>query len=271
MNKEEIDIIKLGGSVITDKTRYKEFRKDTLQSLANIIRLWDKKCVIVHGAGSFGHILAKKYSIVSGYKNKEQLEGLSQIRYDMNELRQNILKVFSESGVNVLDFQTSAFVYRIVEKDEEAIFLSPIIKAMEIGSFPLLSGDILFTDDKSFTIYSGDSLIDLLVKNFNVRRAIFITDVDGLMITDATSNAVKLLETINFDDFNNIEPADYISEEKADVTGGMLGKIATIKSVLNHVSEIIIVNGNHPERIQQILDNKQTICTSIAGKKSTKR
>ncbi len=271
MNRERVDIIKLGGSVITDKTSYKKLKKDVLQRLVKIISKWDKKCIVVHGAGSFGHILAKKYSISSGYENKEQLEGLAQIRYDMNDLKQKILEVFSEEEVNVLDFQTSALVYQRAEKDEKAVFLPPVMKALEIGLLPLLAGDILFTDDESFTIYSGDSLIDLLAQNFDVGRVIFLTDVDGLMITDSTSNSVKLLEIANFEEFNNIETVDYSSEEKADVTGGMIGKINTIRAILNHVDEIIIVNGNYPERVQKILENDRTVCTTITGKKSTKR
>lgn len=271
MNRERIDIIKLGGSVITDKTSYKKLKKNTLQDLIRIISIWDKKCIVVHGAGSFGHILAEKYSIVSGYQNKEQLAGLAQIRYDLNDLKQKILEVFNEKGINVLDFQTSALAYQKAGSADKEIFIAPVLKALEIGLLPLLSGDILFTDDESFTIYSGDSLIDLLAQNFDVSRVIFLTDVNGLMVTDSTSNIVKLLENASFEEFNRIEPADYSSEGKADVTGGMLGKIDTIKAILNNVDEIIIVNGNYPERIQKILDRDRTICTVITGRKSTKR
>ncbi|MHA2308156.1 MAG: amino acid kinase family protein, partial [Candidatus Heimdallarchaeaceae archaeon] len=177
----------------------------------------------------------------------------------------------SEEGVNVIDFQTSSLVYQRVEKDEKAIFLLPVMKALEIGLLPLLAGDILFTDVESFTIYSGDSLIDLLAQNFDVDRVIFLTDVDGLMITDASSNSVSPLEKANFEEFNNIKPADYFSEEKADVTGGMIGKINTIKAILNHVDEVIVVNGNYPERVQKILEKGSTVGTTITGKKSTKR
>ena len=271
MINEKIDIIKLGGSVITDKSNYRELRRSVIRNLAKIISKWDKKCIVVHGAGSFGHILAEKYSIVSGYHEEAQLEGLTKIRYDMNELKQNILEIFNEEEINVLDFQTSALVYRNRDIEEESIFLHPVNKALELGLLPLLSGDILFTDDVSFTIYSGDSLIELLCKNFNVGRVVFITDVDGLMITDPITNKIKLLEETSFEEFKKINLADFSSKEKTDVTGRMSGKFSIIKSILQNVDEIILVNGNNPERVQKILENNRTISTSIMGEKSTKR
>jgi isopentenyl phosphate kinase len=269
MNSEEIDIIKLGGSVITDKTNYKTLNKKALQDLVKILSMWNKKCIVVHGAGSFGHVIAEKYAIISGYQNEEQLEGLSQIRNDMNELNLKILETFREEGVKVFDFQTSSLVYQ--GDKQNLIFLSPVKKALDLGLLPVLAGDILFSDDTSFTIFSGDSLIELLAQNLSVDRVIFLTDVDGLMIKDPISDSVRLLESANFEEFTTIEPADYISQEISDVTGGMVGKINTIKTVLNYANEIIIANGNHPERFQRILKKKKPICTSIAGKKSTKR
>ena len=271
MNGEEIDIIKLGGSVITDKANYKVLNKKVLENLVKIIGKWKNRCIIVHGAGSFGHIIAEKYSLTSGYQNEEQLDGLTQIRYDMSELSLKILESFREENIRVLDFQTSALIYQKGEQNEKEFFLLPLIKALNLGMIPVLSGDILFSDDASFTIFSGDSLIELLTQKIEINRVIFLTDVDGLMVTDPVNRSVKLLETTDFEEFKDIELADYISPKISDVTGGMIGKINTIKTILDHVNRIIIINGNYPERFHKILEMETTICTSILGKKSTKR
>ena len=55
-------IIKLGGSVITDKTKECTFKQKTMDSLSEQIKKSNKDTIIIHGAGSFGHILAKKYA-----------------------------------------------------------------------------------------------------------------------------------------------------------------------------------------------------------------
>jgi len=53
-------LIKLGGSIITGKAEYRAFNKDTVSRLADEISRSDKDVIIVHGAGSFGHIIAKE-------------------------------------------------------------------------------------------------------------------------------------------------------------------------------------------------------------------
>ena len=55
-------IIKLGGSVITDKRKENYFKKDIVDNLAKVIKKANKKTIIIHGAGSFGHIIADKYN-----------------------------------------------------------------------------------------------------------------------------------------------------------------------------------------------------------------
>ena len=57
-------ILKLGGSVITDKTKEKTFKEKLMDDLALKIKKANKQLIIVHGAGSFGHILAKKYEYI---------------------------------------------------------------------------------------------------------------------------------------------------------------------------------------------------------------
>ena len=56
-------IIKLGGSVITAKGRYRTFmQKATSRIIEEIAQIKDQ-IIIVHGGGSFGHIPAHRYGI----------------------------------------------------------------------------------------------------------------------------------------------------------------------------------------------------------------
>ncbi|MFW9852056.1 MAG: isopentenyl phosphate kinase, partial [Candidatus Thorarchaeota archaeon] len=158
MNQNMVDIIKLGGSVITDKYEYKQLKTEILRDICKVIATWNKKLIIIHGAGSFGHILAKKHSIISGYTDSAQLEGLTDIRIDVNELSQSIVKTLKEEGIPAISFQTSALVFDEKNEKNPLLFVDPIKKALNIGLLPVLSGDVLFTNQKDFTIYSGDSL-----------------------------------------------------------------------------------------------------------------
>ena len=70
-------ILKLGGSVITDKNKECSFKKQVMNNLAKNIKNANKQIILIHGAGSFGHIQAKKFRLNEGYKKHEQLHGFS--------------------------------------------------------------------------------------------------------------------------------------------------------------------------------------------------
>ena len=58
-------LIKLGGSVITEKTKEQPiFKKQITDHVARVIQKAEADVVVVHGAGSFGHVLAKKYNLL---------------------------------------------------------------------------------------------------------------------------------------------------------------------------------------------------------------
>src|SRR2546426_9297157 len=67
-------LVKLGGSVITVKSKYRTLRGPDLSRLAREIAAGaDHETVVVHGAGSYGHILAAKHRLADGDKGPEQL------------------------------------------------------------------------------------------------------------------------------------------------------------------------------------------------------
>lgn len=271
MNQNMFDIIKLGGSIITDKHKYKQLNIKILREICKVVGAWKKNIIIVHGAGSFGHILAKKHSIITGYTDSSQLEGLTDIRIDVNELSQSIVKTLKNQGIPAIAFQTSALVFDEKEETKPSLFVEPLKKALTIGLIPVLSGDVLFTNEKDFTIYSGDSLINLLVQEFDVDRVIFITDVDGLMVKVSKLDEIERLSLIPLNELREIELADYSKRDLVDVTGTMKGKVETILSIGQFVNQVIVVNGNYSERISKVLKREPTICTIIEGEKSTKR
>jgi isopentenyl phosphate kinase len=63
--------LKLGGSLITDKTRVEHARKPIIRRLAREIKAArearpDLQIVLGHGSGSFGHVAAKKHGTRDG-------------------------------------------------------------------------------------------------------------------------------------------------------------------------------------------------------------
>jgi len=74
-------IIKLGGSVITDKTKENCFKKKIVDNLAKAIKKAKQETIIIHGAGSFGHIIADKYRLNMGYRFFPNTRNGSKIKF----------------------------------------------------------------------------------------------------------------------------------------------------------------------------------------------
>jgi len=268
MNCISIDIIKIGGSVITDKSSYLKVRKENLSKICKQFRTWDKPLIIVHGAGSFGHIVAEKHSIQTGFKDMSQLAGIVKIRQDMSSLTQEVVSCLIENDVKAMGFQTSALSYS--EDNEVSYFLKPVEKSLSLGIYPVLSGDVLFAEKESFTIHSGDSIINNLVKNFSVNQVIFLTDVDGLFEKTEDENTRKLVRKLSYQDLEKFQ-AEEMKNDVIDVTGSMQGKIEEISKLLKHVEKVVILNGLFPKRLRFILNNEEAVSTTILGEKSTQR
>ena len=77
--------MKLGGSVITDKrSQTPKCRRKNIHRIAEIISKSNKKIIIVHGAGSYAHPLAKKYKINKGLDGtNKQLEAITKAKKQM--------------------------------------------------------------------------------------------------------------------------------------------------------------------------------------------
>ena len=96
-------VIKLGGGLITDKGSMKKFDSDSMErvsdSISSVVEM-GVPIVIVHGAGSFGHLLAKEWSISEGVDKKiaeDQRLVVDEIRSDMRELNGLVIDKLTDS------------------------------------------------------------------------------------------------------------------------------------------------------------------------------
>ncbi|MEA3340385.1 MAG: uridylate kinase, partial [Chloroflexota bacterium] len=81
---QSVIFIKLGGSLITDKTRAYTVRREVVARLAEEVhRALDAapglRLVIGHGSGSFGHWAAKPYGTRQGVSTPEQWRGYAEV------------------------------------------------------------------------------------------------------------------------------------------------------------------------------------------------
>ena len=172
-------IVKLGGSVITDKTKKYFFKPETMDRLALEIKKADSEIIIVHGAGSFGHILAEEYQLNDGFNNDRQIQGFSLTHAKVQELNNLVLKSLHLQNIPAVSIPPHA-ILKLNERKLSEISLNIFKEYLEKGFTPVTFGDVALDKKLGFSICSGDLLVQALVEYYKPEKVIFVIDEDGI-------------------------------------------------------------------------------------------
>lgn len=232
-----MDIIKIGGSLITDKSEYRRFLPERAKEIVNVLLKIDD-LVLVHGGGSFGHFISKKYGL-PGELSEERIKAASKVKYDMADLNSMILSLLHEGGKMAMGI--SPFFL----KRKEYFDYSIVQDILDRSLLPVLYGDVYF-NEKNIGILSGDHIMVSLAELLHPERAIFLTDVDGVYDKDPkTYTDARLVSKYG------TEKVSFGAIDK-DVTGGMELKFKSMIQCRNRGVKTYVINGEHPERIFHI-------------------
>jgi len=255
-------IIKLGGSVITDKSKKYFFKQDVVDRLSSEIKRTNKKIILVHGAGSFGHILAKEYNLNQGYENDKQLQGFSLTHAMVQKLNSLVINSLHDKGIAAVSIPPHAVLTLDDHKPSKMSY--DIFKDyLHKGFTPVTFGDVVLDEKLGFSICSGDLLIQMLAEHFKPEKVVFVLDEDGLYTSNPKIDKnAKFIEKATVEELENLTTT---SNTYADVTKGMEGKIETIKNIANLGTNIYLLNGNKDNRLYDILVGKDTKHTLIYG------
>ena len=245
-------LIKLGGSIITNKEKPLSPRKKTIENLAKSIRKINEPMIIVHGGGSYGHYWSVKYDMHTKPRKYNQ-KGVSIIKNSMIDLNKIILDLFVKNGLNPYCLPPTDFMggnKPILKKVKE------IEKISKANFIPVTFGDALWYGQGKTYILSGDKIMTHLSKILKPRLSIFALKEDGLY-SDLKSK--KLIYELK-----NEKPT--FSETKMDVTGGMTRKVEEASNIAKMGINVFFVNGNKPDRIVKAIKNKKFEGTLFRGK-----
>jgi isopentenyl phosphate kinase len=167
--KENVVVIKFGGSAITDKRVFETLKeRELLTSCLQIQTVYAEveegsAIIIVHGAGSFGHHQAKQYSLKTG-GGDDWKTGLIETRRSVLKLNANVCNALSSAGVPVVTaspfsfFSSSADAKDIASSDR---FIEHITSLLRAGFVPISHGDVVLDSSTRCGIMSGDRVIDM--------------------------------------------------------------------------------------------------------------
>lgn len=242
--KKPLVIIKLGGSVITDKSKKKGvFRKAVVGRLAKeIVEARKKKdfdLILVHGAGAYAHYLTKKYRISEGYLGDKSAWGYAHIKNELFKLNNLVWTEALKAGLAVCIIQPSAVVFTDNQKIKsfDTRLLDSLLK---MGITPLFLGEDSIDDSRGIAILSGDTIISYLGRKYKANKIIFVSDVEGVFDKNPkVYKDAKWIKEVNNKNFRKIiESMERYN--KNDTSGEMKGKLLAINKSLRGMNVKII-------------------------------
>ncbi|AFH42446.1 MULTISPECIES: isopentenyl phosphate kinase [Fervidicoccus] len=259
-------VIKLGGSLITDKSKPYSFRKEVVIRIAKEIkRAIDEKIdlVVIHGGGSFGHVEAKRAIDIYGRISNETI---SPIAFSMQELNYMMTSILVSNRIKAVSFPPHSLCVNLCNIGERFSCDLKIVKtAIEKGSVPILFGDIVYGDNFCDpAIISGDDLALMIGSYINAERIIFFTDVDGVFLE--LGHPETILKEIRLNEIDSVIKKASIYNNVVDVTSGLLGKLKKTYQYLStssSIKEVWISNGLIEGNIYNLISGKTVNGTKI--------
>ncbi|MXR19516.1 isopentenyl phosphate kinase [Halobacterium bonnevillei] len=212
-------VVKLGGSVVTDKSAPETVAEDVLADLAAAIGDADlSDLVVVHGAGSFGHPVAAEHgaSSTAGTRDPAAVRDISGV---MERLNDAVVGALADAGVPAVPVHPCSASHRT--EDGTLQFPTDALEAMlGEGFVPVLHGDVITHAGEGATILSGDEIVTHVADDFDADRVGICSTVPGVF--DEDGDVVP--EITDYDDV-----AAALGESAAtDVTGGMAAKVRAL-------------------------------------------
>lgn len=250
--KADLIFLKLGGSLITDKTRPHTAKFDTLSRLTDEIatalnELPDLKLVLGNGAGSFGHVPAAKYNTRQSVVTTQEWRGFSEVWQEAATLNQLVTTSLHKAGLPAIAIHPSSVV---TAQDGHVLSwdISPLSTAIEMKLLPVIHGDVVFDTVRGGTILSTEDLFGYLAGVLNPQRILLAGLEEGVW-TDYPRRTEYLSE-ITKDNYEK-STIGLGGSAGTDVTGGMASKVEQSMNLVNkHAGlEVLIFSGVKPGNV----------------------
>eukprot|EP01083_Nonionella_stella_P041044 111330_1 len=258
-------IMKIGGAAVTEKNSECTLKPKVLAEMADHLRECFERFkkdnrgdafVLVHGAGSFGHHTASKFSLKSGMKqHAESPVGFARTCAQVHALAGHIIGALVARGVPAVLVSPSAFMRTHDGKCSDVSFVRMVqhVKSLlSTGLVPIIHGDVVLDTVIGCSILSGDAITEALVRAFSAPTCVFATDVRGVFDRNPTDTEAKLLTKIGVYQDGSLDVDVSFEKEngsissdgdRTDVTGSMQGKLQSAKNCSVSGCRVYIVEG----------------------------
>jgi isopentenyl phosphate kinase len=254
-----IVLLKLGGSLITDKTRPGVARRAVIRRLAREIAAaaagrGAPRLLIGHGSGSFGHAAAAEGGLLHGADARRRLDAIARTQRRASDLHRIVVAALADAGALPFSLAPSSFLLATNGRFGDA-FVAPVFEALDRGLLPVIYGDVILDRTLGAVIVSTEELFVLFAREaarrrVTIARAVWLGETEGIL--DAGGRPIDRLSAAGA-----LRAARTVTGASGiDVTGGVALRLRTAGALARAGVSSSIADGRRPG----------TMAASIAGR-----
>ena len=251
--------LKLGGSLITDKSTPMKLRAGVLDRLCGEIaqvrkRNPDLRLLLGHGSGSFGHVPAKKFRTLNGVHNQQDWLGFQEVWYQASALNRFVMEALRQHDLPAISVPPSAAVsanQRLITQWN----LRPIEAALAENLLPVVYGDVIFDQELGGTILSTEDLFVYLAAQLHPTRILLAGQEPGVWAD--FPDCTELLDEVSPEEMQALQ-AGIGAARGVDVTGGMADKISQMSALVQNQPglEVTVFSGLREGTLARVLQGQ---------------
>lgn len=263
----DVLLVKLGGSLVTDKGAVAKARSAVIARLAEECARGlagrRTRVIIGHGSGSFGHAAAAAHGIDGRSSRRHPPVAIAAVQDAAHELHRKIVSALRSAGVPTFSTPPSACglgadgaVRRMGPSP------APWLVALERGLVPVTCGDVVLGSDGSATICSTEAVLEAMARRLmalgnGVRRALWMGVTDGILADDGQPIDV-------------LGPSGAVASagesDATDVTGGMRLRVDATRRLARKGVESWILDGRKAGVLERGLRGERVGGTRVTAR-----
>ncbi len=257
-------LIKLGGSLLTDKERPETAHPERIERLAREIASAreaaegnGERIVLGHGSGSFGHVAAAAAGLGKSPLDPRNLSGASRTQERAAALHSLVAEALRAAGIAPFSLAPGSF---LVAEGGVAVdrFLPPLAQALRLGLLPVVYGDVVLDRTWGASIASTEAVLaeiatGLPALGIEISRALWLGETEG--VYGPAGETIPRLASL--------EDAAIGSTRGTDVTGGMRLRLETCLALARRGVPSTILDGRAPGRLAAAIRGEDVPGTRI--------
>ncbi|HEX2252437.1 MAG TPA: isopentenyl phosphate kinase [Thermoanaerobaculia bacterium] len=268
-------LVKLGGSLLTDKRRPETAHPERIDRLAGELAaglarglggdLSGFRLVLGHGSGSFGHVAARRHRLAAGLAGGAgQLAGVAETQARAAALHRLVLDALARAGVSTFSIAPSSCLVTDGGRPAE-MAAEPVALALRRGLLPVVYGDVVTDRSQGVAIASTETVFAALAAalprhGYRAARALWLGDTAGLL--DAAGATVPEIAPEAADAARPLAGG----AAATDVTGGMAHRLDAALALAGQGVESRLADGTVPGLFARALAGEAVPGTRITAR-----